>query len=157
MTRRVWSLRQGRLRSIRGYPGAADTVRGSPTVLAGASYINLPKSNHHARRHWWKIEWYGDNPEDVGAAEKFFGGEGCRFIIRKVALSETAPGRLYINCFLTGWKWDISVHTNTSMLQQPQHQKKENSKNSSPFIGLKWNNDVNILWSLNHKDVERIP
>ena len=48
MTRRVWTLRQGRLRSIRGYPGAADTVRGSPTVLAGASYINLPKSNHHA-------------------------------------------------------------------------------------------------------------
>ena len=48
MTRRVWILGQGRLRSIRGYPGAADTLRGSPTVLAGASYINLPKSNHHA-------------------------------------------------------------------------------------------------------------
>ena len=87
---------------------------------------------------------------------KFFGGEDCSLIIRKVALSETAPGRVYINCFLTGWKWDISVHTNTS-LQQPQHQKKENSKNSSPFIGLKWNSDVTIMWSLHQKDVKRIP
>ena len=34
--------------------------------------------------------------------EKFFGGEDCSLIIRKVALSETVLGRLYIKCFLTG-------------------------------------------------------
>ena len=64
MTRRVRNLRQGRLRSIRGYPGAADTVRGSPTVLAGASYINLPKSNHHAGPDE-KFNDIDDNPGDV--------------------------------------------------------------------------------------------
>ena len=101
MTRLVWNLRQGRLRSIRGYPGAADTVRGSPTVLAGASYINLPKSNHHAGTDE-KLNDIDDNPEDVGAAREVLWGEDCSLIIRKVALSETAPGRVYINCFLTG-------------------------------------------------------
>ena len=73
-------------------------MRGSPTVLAGASYINLPKSNHHAGPDE-KVNDIDDNPE---VQVKFFGGEDCSLIIRKVALSETVLGRLYINCFLTG-------------------------------------------------------
>ena len=67
MTRRVWNLRHRAGEAIRGYPGAADTVRGSPTVLAGASYINLPKSNHHAGPDE-KLNDIDDNPEDVGVA-----------------------------------------------------------------------------------------
>ena len=101
MTRRVWNLRQGRLRSIRGYPGAADTVRGSHTVLAGASYINLPKSNHHAGPDE-KLNDMVITQRMLVLQEKYFGGEDYSLIIRKVALSETVLGRLYIKCFLTG-------------------------------------------------------
>ena len=52
-------------------------MRGSPTVLAGASYINLPKSNHQAGPDE-KVNDIDDNPEDVGAAGEVLWGSGLQ-------------------------------------------------------------------------------
>ena len=52
-------------------------MRGSPTVLAGASYINLPKSNHHAGPGE-KLNDMDDYPDCVGAAHEVLWWRGLQ-------------------------------------------------------------------------------